>query len=102
MREVTQWPVVKKHSFRLGMARRRGLTRVEVVVAVAVTGLLLGLLVPAIQAGRRGSRGAVCLQNVSDIAQVAQVYSMYNSGRWPSVDNWYDLGFTDLEPFRST
>ncbi len=77
----------------------RGFTLIELIVVVLVVALLFGALVPAIQAGRRGSRGKVCMQNVGDIVQTCKVYSMYNSGRWPAVDSWYDMFVTSVEPF---
>lgn len=46
---------------------RRGLTLVEVLVAMGIVGLLLSLLVPAVQVVRESARRAQCLSNLHQI-----------------------------------
>jgi prepilin-type N-terminal cleavage/methylation domain-containing protein/prepilin-type processing-associated H-X9-DG protein len=55
-----------------------GLTLVEVLVAISVIGLLLALLVPAVQSAREASRRVQCLQNLRQIGTALQNYQAAN------------------------
>jgi hypothetical protein len=46
---------------------RRGLTRMELIVIIAVCAVLLGLLIPAILAVRENSRKQTCINNLKQI-----------------------------------
>jgi len=52
----------------------RGVTLVEVVVVTAIVGLLMGLLIPAIQQSREASRAVVCKQNLKQIGLAAHAF----------------------------
>ena len=54
--------------------RRRGVTLVEVLVSLSVIGLLLALLLPAVQSSREAARKMNCLSNVKQIALGALNY----------------------------
>ena len=58
--------MMKRCSFKL--IRRRGLSLVEVLVCLSVIGLLLALLLPAVQASREAARRVNCLSKVKQIA----------------------------------
>ena len=47
---------------------RRGFTLVELLVIIAIIGVIVGMLFPAVQAAREASRRAVCTSNLRQIA----------------------------------
>jgi prepilin-type N-terminal cleavage/methylation domain-containing protein/prepilin-type processing-associated H-X9-DG protein len=47
---------------------RRGLTLVELLAVIAIIGVLVGLLVPAVQTAREASRRSACSNNIRQIA----------------------------------
>jgi len=61
---------------------RRGVTLVELLVVVAILGLLAGLLVPAVQAARESTRRLSCSNKMRQIALAAVNYESAR-GRFP-------------------
>jgi prepilin-type N-terminal cleavage/methylation domain-containing protein len=54
---------------------RRGFTLVELLVVITIIGILISLLMPAVQAARESARRAECANHVKQIALGMQTYS---------------------------
>lgn len=66
------------------MKSRRGFTLIEVLVVVAIIGLLAGILLPSLSAARRQSRKSVCIHNLHEIGVALQAYMVSNKDTFPS------------------
>ena len=60
-------------------------TLVELLVVMAVVGLLAGLSVPAIQRATESGRRSACTSNIKNLTQTLLLYAQQNDGNFPSI-----------------
>jgi prepilin-type N-terminal cleavage/methylation domain-containing protein/prepilin-type processing-associated H-X9-DG protein len=81
---------LRKSSVSSRNGHARGFTVVELLVGVAIIGLLVALLLPAVQAAREGARRTLCSAKLSQIGMAMQNYldvnRVYPIGAMPSYD----------------
>ena len=69
------------------MKSRKGFTLVELLVVIAVIGILIALLLPAIAATRDGARAVVCKSNLRQIGLSLHTYAEGHGGRFPWTEH---------------
>jgi len=65
------------------LPRHRGFTLVELLVVIAIIGILIAMLLPAIQAARESARRANCSSNLKQWATAMLLYSDRNGEQLP-------------------
>lgn len=65
---------MNKSAFRAPFFHQRGFSLVELLVSIAIMGLLFALLLPAIQSAREAGRRTACQNNIRQIALAVVAY----------------------------
>jgi len=64
-----------------------GFTLIELLVSIAIIGLLVGLVLPALASARDTARSAVCLSNAGQIADAFHMLADAHHGNLPDIDD---------------
>jgi prepilin-type N-terminal cleavage/methylation domain-containing protein len=78
---------------------RRGFTLVELLVVIAIIGVLVALLLPAVQAAREAARRTQCTTNLKNVALGVLNYHDAK-GSFPAPMSMPDVSFEPLYPTR--
>jgi prepilin-type N-terminal cleavage/methylation domain-containing protein len=68
-----------------------GFTLLEILIVVAIIGILVGLAFPAFSKSRTNARKQVCIENLSKIESAKQMWGVENSKKEGDVPTESDL-----------
>lgn len=64
---------------------KRGFTLIELLVSVAIIGILMAILLPALARARESARRASCANNLHQITTSLKMYASENNEYWPRM-----------------
>jgi len=84
--------------FGVRLRTRPAFTLVELLVVIALLGLLASLLLPALARARRAAKTGARLSNLHQIALAMELYIQENGNRLPSCSALPSLSTSNLPP----
>src|SRR5690348_2534367 len=78
---------------------KRGFTLMELIVVIAIVGILVSLLLPAISQAKRRAQGAVCLNNLKQLDLALGLYVEDHGQLYPDTNEVWFYYRQMLQPY---